>query len=116
MARPLYGVAQQVKRGCTATLSADSAIRDAIEHPKGSNTYNPASGQWDQVPLARFLSERGLAAFGGCSQFVKSIADDWQQRAKEVDAPAELYVERGAYSQRQFKKPLSGPAGPIGAG
>jgi hypothetical protein len=86
------------------------AIRDAIEHPKSTNTYNSAPGQWDQVPLAWFLSERGLTAFGGCSQFVKSIADDWQQRAKELDAPAELTVQRGIYSQRQYKKPPSKPA------
>jgi hypothetical protein len=92
------------------------AIRDAIEHPKGTNTYNPAPGQWDQVPLAWFLSERGPAAFGGCSQFVKSVADDWQRRAKELDAPAELTVERGVYSQRQFKKPPSEPAGSTVAG
>jgi hypothetical protein len=92
------------------------AIRDAIEHPKGTHTYNPAPGQWDQVPLAWFLSERSLAAFGGCSQFVKSIADDWQQRAEDLDAPAELTVERGVYSQRQFKKPPSEPAGSIDAG
>jgi hypothetical protein len=92
------------------------AIRDAIEHPKGTNTYNGAPGQWDQVPLAWFLSERSLVAFSGCSQFVKSIVDDWQQRAKELDAPAELTVQRGVYSQRQFKKPPSEPAGSTGAG
>lgn len=91
------------------------AIRDAIEHPKGTKTYNPAPGQWDQVPLAWFLSERSLAAFGGCSQFVKSIADDWQQRTKELDTPAELTVERGVYSQRQFKKPPNDPASSIDA-
>lgn len=94
-----------------AKLVELEAIRDAIEHPKGTNTYNPAPGQWDQVPLAWFLSERGLTAFGGCSQFVKSIADDWQQRAKELDAPAELTFERGVHSQRQFKKPPNEPTG-----
>ena len=109
-------VAEPTTRPGYAKFVEMEAIRDAIEHPKVTNTYNPAPGQWDQVPLAWFLSERGLAAFSGCGQFVKSIADDWQQRAKELDAPAELTVERGVYPQHQFKKPPSEPAGSVGAG
>jgi len=79
-------------------------IRDAIEHPKEMNTYNGAPGQWDRVPLAWFLSERGLAAFQGCSQFIKSIVEDWETRSQELAAPAELTLERGVFSERQFKK------------
>jgi hypothetical protein len=59
------------------------------------NTYNVAPGQWDRVPLAWFLSERGLAAFQGCSQFIKSIVEDWETRSQELAAPAELRLERG---------------------
>lgn len=81
------------------------AIRDAIEHPKMENVYNGQPGQWDRVPLAWILSERGLAAFQGWDLFLGSIADDWEECRNQFAGPAELTVERGVHSQLQFKKP-----------
>lgn len=80
-------------------------IRDAIEHPKQENVYNGDPGQWDRVPLAWLLSERGLLAFVGYADFTKSIVDDWEARKQELDMPGELTIERGIHSQLQFKKP-----------
>lgn len=86
-------------------------IRDAIEHPKSSNVYNGKPGQWDCVPLAWFFSERGLAAFEGSMQFMKSITDDWQERKKQFSGVVELTVQRGRYSERQYKKPPRSASG-----
>ncbi len=75
-----------------------------------SGAYFPVDNQVsisNPTPIPRVADTQ---VFSGSGQFVKSIADDWQQRAKELDAPAELTVERGVYSQRQFKKPPSEPA------
>jgi hypothetical protein len=48
---------------------------------------------------------RGRRPGEGTIQFMKSITDDWTERRKQLARPATLTVQRGAYSQLQFKKP-----------
>jgi hypothetical protein len=99
------GMTAPAQRAGHAMFVELETIRDAIEHPKMENVYNGQSGQWDRVPLAWFLSERGLAAFEGWDLFLGSIADDWEERQKQFAGPANLIVQRGIHSQLQFKKP-----------
>ena len=46
------GLAEPTGRTGYAKFVELGEVRDAIEHPKGTNTYNGAPGQWDRVPLA----------------------------------------------------------------
>lgn len=99
------GMVPPAQRSGHAKLVELEGIRDAIEHPKADNVYNGSPGQWDRVPLAWLLSERGLIAYTGYAIFLKSIVDDWEVRKKEFDRPGEVTVQRGIHSQLQYKKP-----------
>jgi hypothetical protein len=89
-----------------AGLSEINGIRDALEHPQGSNTYNGDLNGWDKVPLAWMLSNRSLDAWRRFDRWVTGIAVDWEAyQPKLATGPVVFTVRRGIESQLQVKKP-----------
>src|SRR5205823_10342997 len=85
-----------------AGLSEINGIRDALEHPQGSNTYNNDPNGWDKVPLAWMLSNRSLDAWQRFDRWLTSIAADWESyQPKLATGPVTLTVQRGIESELQ---------------
>ena len=87
-------------------------IRDAIEHPKATNTYQGDRNRWDEVPLAWMLSDRSIQAFQRYSVWFSNRVDDWEgHRSSLPSTPATLTVQRGIESKLQSKKSPKGGHG-----
>ncbi|MHB1130564.1 MAG: hypothetical protein ACYC06_11110 [Ilumatobacteraceae bacterium] len=80
-------------------------IRDAIEHPRAANIYG-VGNDWDKVPLAWMLSERGLQAYERFRTWFDLLVTDWESYCTAHAQPTTLnIVERGIESTLQSKKP-----------
>jgi len=81
-------------------------IRDGIEHPSASNTYQGGGGRWDEIPLAWMISDRSLKAFGRFLQWINAFMDHLDAaRAKLPQQSVQVTVVRGIESLHQTKKP-----------
>lgn len=79
-------------------------IRDAIEHPRASNIYG-VGNDWDKVPLAWMLSERGLQAYERFRTWFDLLVTDWESYCTAHPQPTTLSIERGIESTLPSKKP-----------
>jgi hypothetical protein len=80
-------------------------IRDALEHPKPENVYQSDENNWDKVPLAWFISDRGIEAHSRFSEWFGLVADDWLQYLEARNDPhQELAITRGMKSMLSAKK------------
>lgn len=81
-------------------------IRDAMEHPHQDTSYNARPRDWDRVPLAWFISERGLAAYDRFESGFEALVARWETRVAEMSVPGTLRTAaRGIRSEMQYKKP-----------
>jgi hypothetical protein len=79
-------------------------VRDAIEHPRASNIYR-VGNDWDEVPLAWMLSERGLQAYERFRSWFDLLVTDWDAYCVAHSRPKRLTIERGIESKLPSKKP-----------
>jgi len=80
-------------------------IRDALEHPKEENVYQGDENNWDRVPLAWFISDRGIEAYDRFSEWFGLVTDDWMKYLKERnDPPTTLNLIRGIKPTLDAKK------------
>ncbi|MFA5774689.1 MAG: hypothetical protein WC864_04840 [Ilumatobacteraceae bacterium] len=79
-------------------------IRHAIEHPKASNVFR-VGNDWDKMPLAWMLSERGLQAYERFRTWFDLLVTDWENYCTANAQPASFDLERGIESTMPSKKP-----------
>ena len=81
-------------------------VRDAMEHPHQDTVYNADPRDWDRVPLAWFISERGLAAYDRFEGGFEALVAHWEMRIADMSGPGTLRTAaRGIRSEMQYKKP-----------
>ena len=78
-------------------------IRDAVEHPKMANILR-GGNEWDEVPLAWMMSERGLQAYTKFDSWFELIVEEWGVYSESHSRPMELTLKRGIMSKLQSKK------------
>ena len=87
-----------------AGLGEINGIRDALEHPRASNTYSTDPNGWDRVPLAWMLSNRSLEAWSRFDRWFSRVSGDWEKYLPTLATPGTITVERGVESLLQTKK------------
>jgi hypothetical protein len=55
--------------------------RDAVEHPKRQNVFNPHLTEWDRVPLSWFLTERAPRSFERWREWFAEVVEQWKGHA-----------------------------------
>jgi hypothetical protein len=81
------------------------SIRNAIEHPQATNVHQDDERQWDEVPLAWMLSDRGLLAFARFREWFETLVSDIDTvRATIPQRTVQLTVVRGIESKNSAKK------------
>ena len=81
-------------------------IRDAVEHPTRERIFQGDPSQWDKVPLAWLISDRGLKAFERHSSWLHLLVDDWEAYCQANLQPKTLVIgSRGLKSIMPAKKP-----------
>lgn len=81
-------------------------IRDAIEHPTLARVFTGHPSEWDKVPLAWLISDRGLKAFERFAYWFQSLTDDWHAYRQANSQPAQIPIlKRGVKSIGPVKKP-----------
>ena len=81
-------------------------IRDAIEHPTQARVFTGDPSEWDKVPLAWLISDRGLKAFELHDSWLGLVVNDWTTYCQANLQPKTLTVlTRGLKSILSAKKP-----------
>lgn len=84
-------------------------VRDAIEHPKASSTYNANEGAWDSVPLAWMLSDKPATAYERFASLSADFVSAWKTVQEGLAAPGTITIsKRGIRHTVQAKKPPDG--------
>jgi hypothetical protein len=94
-------------------LAEIQGIRDALEHPKSlnidemnGNIFQGVGTDWDKVPLAWFISDRGLEAYDRFQTWFQMVAHAWVHRLSKIPKKTRIYtVARGIESIMGVKKP-----------
>lgn len=82
------------------------SFRDAIEHPTQARVFTGSPSEWDKVPLAWLISDRGLKAFERHTSWMHLLTDDWDAYLRANARPITLHIgARGLKSTLSAKKP-----------
>lgn len=91
-------------------LAEITRVRNAVEHPHRDTSYSGENGDWDRVPLAWMISNRGVATLKAFLDWFEFLADRLLE-FEMVRPPQSMMLNlgmRGMVSDVSPKKPLRG--------
>jgi hypothetical protein len=88
--------------GYDALVGKFEQMRNNINHPTQSNSYNATDNEWDSVPLAWLLSGQFKTMFEDIRKYTELLFNAWQVKEKELQRPGTINIkQRGLVSDRK---------------
>lgn len=92
----------QTHPGYDAIVGKFEQMRNNINHPTQSNSYNAGDNEWDTVPLAWLLCGQFKAMFEDIRKYTETLFSSWHVKEKELQKPGTINItQRGLVSDRK---------------